>query len=102
MWIVLPRPAPRDMPYWLGRRWLAALDAVAWPALWIAAVRHAPADLGLVAPVVFAVAVLAGLGRIRTAVWRNERYRFTTWRWGRVPVGLMALGLLIKAFMAVW
>ena len=33
---------------------------------------------------------------------KDERYRFTTWRWGRVVVGLMAVGLLIKAMMAVW
>jgi hypothetical protein len=102
MWIVLARPVPKDMPYWLGRRWLAALDAISWPALWIAVARHAPADFGLIAPVICAVAVLAGLSRLWTAVWRNERYRFTTWRWGRVLVGLMALGLLMKAFIDVW
>jgi hypothetical protein len=102
MWIVLARPAQSDMPYWPGRRWVAVLDALAWPAIWIVMLRHAQAELGLVAPVICAAAILAGLGRVRTAVWHNERYRFTTWRWGRVVVGLMAVGLLIKATMVVW
>ena len=96
MWIVLTRAALTDMPYWPGRRLLAAIDAVAWPALWIALLRNAPGEAGLFLPVVGAAAALAGLVRIRTALWRNERYRLTSWRWGRFLIGLVGLGLLIK------
>ncbi len=41
MWMLFARAPPPDAPYWPGRRWWAALDALAWPAGWIAAVAHA-------------------------------------------------------------
>jgi hypothetical protein len=31
MWMLLVRSPPPDAPYWPGRRWLSAIDAVAWP-----------------------------------------------------------------------
>lgn len=30
MWVLFARADPPDAPYWPGRRWLAALDAVGW------------------------------------------------------------------------
>jgi hypothetical protein len=101
MWIVLSRGAPIDMPYWPGRRLLATIDAVAWPFLWIAVLRHLPTEHALIAPVVSATALLVAIGRVRNAVWRNERYCFTTWRWGRILFGLIALGLSIKVMVAL-
>ena len=48
MWILfMPVPRP-DAPYWPGRRWLAALDAVAWPATWALVVAQAPFTMGIV------------------------------------------------------
>jgi hypothetical protein len=40
--------------------------------------------------------VLAGARRCARAVWRNERYRFTTWRWGLPLATLLALGVTLK------
>ena len=96
MWILFT-PVPRpDAPYWPGRRWLAALDAVVWPAGWALVVAQAPMPMGIVGLVITASAALFAVNRLQQAVLRNERYRFTTWRWGKAVVGLMLLGLIIK------
>jgi hypothetical protein len=88
------------MPYWAGRRWLAALDALGWPLGWVLAFHHAPAPVGIVGPVVAAVALLCAAGRLHRALWLNRRYRFTTWRWGRVVGTLLLMGLMLKALLA--
>jgi hypothetical protein len=46
--------------------------------------------------VITASAGLVAVSRIQRALLRNERYRFTTWRWGKVVLGLVLLGLIIK------
>ena len=89
MWILFARAAKPDAAYWPGRRWLAVADAVAWPALWIAAVANARFNTGIVGVVVMAVATMSIVRRAQRALWRNERYWFTTWRWG-VPVATLA------------
>jgi hypothetical protein len=96
MWMIVAREPLPDQPYWKGRVWLAVLDAVAWPVLWVLLVVRAAMPTGLVGPVVIALAVLFGLNRIHRAVWLNHRYRFTTWRWGKVVTGLMLIGLMMK------
>ena len=96
MWLLYARAPTSDAPYWPGRRWLAAVDAVAWPMLWVIVFSHAPKPVGLVGPVVTAVALLCAIGRLHRAVWVNHRYRFTTWRWGRVAAALLFVGLLLK------
>jgi hypothetical protein len=111
MWIILNQQVQPDAAYWHGRRWLAALDAVAWPAMlaapfvapfiapFIAPLAGAPLahhHTGLVGQVVVALAVVAALTRLRRALWANHRYRFTTWRWGRALALLLALGVLLK------
>ena len=102
MWLVIARrPAP-DAPYWHGRRWLAAVDALAWPVLWVLVFTHAPKPVGLVGPFVAAVAFLCALGRVRRAVWVNHRYRFTTWRWGKVVAALLLMGGVLKFAMLSW
>ena len=96
MWILftsVPRP---DAPYWPGRRWRAALDAVAWPATWALVVAQAPITMGIVGVLIIACAALFAASRLQQALLRNERYRFTTWRWGKVLVGLVLLGLMMK------
>ena len=96
MWYVIARRPLPDAAYWPGRRWLAAIDAVAWPCLIGALAAHAPRPVGIVGPVVVALAVVVAIGRLSRAVLRNERYRFTTWRWGRVIAMLLMLGIVLK------
>ena len=35
MWLLVAREPRPDAPDWPGRRLLAAVDAVAWPLLWV-------------------------------------------------------------------
>jgi hypothetical protein len=96
MWLVLTRAPLPDAPYWPGRRPLALVDAVAWPAAWIAVATHLPQPAGIVGPMIIALAVLSALGRARRAALQNHRYHFTTWRWGRAAAVLLLMGLLLK------
>lgn len=99
MWLLFARAQQADAPYWPGRRWWAVLDAVAWPAGWIVAMTHAPSNGGIVGTLFIALAVLAAVHRVHRALWRNHRYRFTTWRWGRVVGGLLLVGWTLKVTM---
>jgi hypothetical protein len=101
MWLVLTRAPHPDAPYWPGRRLLAMIDAVLWPAAWIVAVNMAPMPLGVIGQVVAAIAVVAGLARVWRAVVRNERYRFATWRWGRGLVALAVIGVVLRSMTLV-
>lgn len=80
---------------------LAAIDAIAWPALWILAINHAPVTTGIVGPLVTAIAVLSALRRLHKAMTANHRYRFTTWRWGRVAAALLVIGVLLKVMLGI-
>jgi hypothetical protein len=80
---------------------LAAVDAVVWPILWVLLIKHAPEPVGLVGPFVSAGAILCGLGRLHRAVWLNHRYRFTTWRWGRIAAAFVLIGLVMKLMLGV-
>ena len=99
MWLLIAREPAPDVPYWAGRRVLAAVDAVAWPLIWVLLFSHAPKPVGLVGPFVAAVALLCGLGRLHRALWVNHRYRFTTWRWGRVVAALLLIGAIMKLML---
>jgi hypothetical protein len=101
MWVLIAREPQPDAPYWPGRRLLAAVDAVLWPAMLVLLIHHAPAPLGLVGPLATAVALLRGLGRLHRAMWANHRYRFTTWRWGRIAAALLVVGLAMKVMLVV-
>jgi hypothetical protein len=48
---------------------------------------------------IVALAVVSAFGRLRRAAWQNHRYHFTTWRWGRVAVSFLLLGLALKLAM---
>jgi hypothetical protein len=96
MWLVLTRAPLPDAPYWPGRRLLALVDAVAWPAAWIVLAAHLPKPAGILGPMIIALAVLSALGRLRRAAWQNHRYHFTAWRWGRVVGVLLLLGVVLK------
>ena len=99
MWLLVARAPPPDVPYWPGRRWLAAVDAAGWPLFWVVLVNHAPKPVGLVGPFVVAVALLCALVRLHRALWVNHRYRFTTWRWGRLAAALLFIGLVLKLML---
>lgn len=99
MWLLVAREPLPDAPYWPGRHMLAAIDATVWPILWVLLVSHAPGPVGLVGPLVSAVALLCALGRLHRAVWVNHRYRFTTWRWGRIAAAFIVVGLVMKAML---
>lgn len=96
MWLAFARAPLPDVPYWPGRRLLALVDSVAWPAVWIALAAQLPHAAGIVGPAVMALAALSAIGRVRRAVWQNHRYHFTTWRWGRVVAGLLVVVLALK------
>lgn len=99
VWLLFAREPPPDAPYWPGRRWLAAVDAAVWPLLWVMVFNHAPKPVGLVGPFVAAVALLCALGRLHRALLLNHRYRFTTWRWGRIAAPLLLMGVVLKLTM---
>ena len=92
MWLLIARAPRRDAVYWTGRRWLALLDAVAWPTLWAVAVMQVPVSTGLVVTVVVSLLVVVAARRSHRAILKNERYWFTTVRWGLVLAGLAAVG----------
>jgi hypothetical protein len=99
MWLALTRAPLPDAPYWPGRRLLALADAVAWPAGWIALATQLPQPEGIVGPMVIALALWSGIGRVHRAAWHNHRYHFTTWHWGRGVAGLLLVGLVLKVAM---
>ena len=96
MALIFVRESRPDAHVWRGRRLLALLDAVAWPILWIFAVRQAPLETGLIGEVIVVSAVLIAALRSVKALSRNERYSFTTWRWGRFAVVIISVGLMLK------
>jgi hypothetical protein len=101
MWIILSKPPRPDAPNWPGRRWLAAVDAVAWPALCVWLVMHSPLPAGAVGQLVGALSVVLAIKRLHRALWANHRYRFTTWRWGKVLASLVLIGGLLKLAVSV-
>jgi hypothetical protein len=92
MWLLVARPPIPDAPQWRGRRWLAAVDAVAWPLLLLLVARQALPLGGLVWPVLVMLAILAALSRLHSAVWFNHRYRFSTWRWAKAVGSVLLFG----------
>jgi hypothetical protein len=96
MWLLFARAPSPAAPYWPGRRLLAASDALAWTAVWIAVAAQLPQATGVVGPMVMAIATLSALGRVHRAVMVNHRYQFTTWRWGRLALILLLGGLILK------
>jgi len=96
MWFVIMRAPRPDASVWAGRRGLAAIDAVVWPLLWVTVIRHAATPTGLVSPVAFAMGSVAAVLRLHRAIWVNERYWFTTWRWGKVVAAMLLTGWVLK------
>ena len=84
------------MPYWCGRRFLAALDALAWPAVLLVAIRTALFNTGAFGLVASSLAVLVAARRLDRAIFRNQRYEFTPLRWGFVLAWMLAIGAGLK------
>lgn len=101
MWVVIARAPQRYAPYWPGRRWLAAVDAVAWPGIAWAMCSQLPSSGGLVLRLAMAILILCAMRRFFTAVLANESYHFTTWRWGRSVFSLLATGFVLKWISAI-
>ena len=93
-----PRP---EFAYWPGRRVLAALDAMVWPSAVAVIVAASPLNVGAFGAVVIVVAAYFGAQRLYRALWMNQRYRFTTWVWGKRLGALLLLGLLLKVALQV-
>lgn len=72
------------------------MDAIAWPALWIVLIATAPAATGVTGWVSAGLIALVAIRRLHQAISRNERYWFTTWRWGAPIVLMMLAGLATK------
>jgi hypothetical protein len=96
MGLIFIRHVRPDADVWPGRRLLAVLDAVAWPALWIYAIWNLPFHTGIAGELAIAIATFVALPRMLKAWTRNERYSFSTWRWGRVVVALILVGVALK------
>ena len=99
MWILFARALLPDKPYWTGRRVLAALDALVWPAFVVLLLAQVPGAPGVFKPVVGALALLAALYRLNVAWFSNHRYRFTTWWLMRVLAVLLLVGVVLKVAM---
>ena len=99
MFLIVAREPAADAPYWPGRRWIAAIDALVWPAMWAVLIANIPAPVGVVGAVGTAFAVLAALSRLHRAVWNKHRYRFTAWRWGRLLFAMSVFGCVMKLLL---
>ena len=86
MWFLFIRAPPPDAPYWPGRRWLAAIDAVAWPGVVWSALSQVGSSGGLVLALAMALLVVSAVRRLFTALLVNHRYQFTTCRLVRVLI----------------
>jgi hypothetical protein len=96
MWMIFARAPPPDAQVWPGRRVLALIDAVAWPAAWAAWLLGLSVPLGLAGHFALACCGIAALKRASRAIVQNHRYHFTTWRWGRWLVLGLLFGYALK------
>ena len=96
MWLLYARAPIPDAPYWPGRRFLAMLDAVVWPALIATLVSSSSMQSGVVGSLTLALCALFGMRRCVRALWRNERYQFTSWRFGPLLAALLAVSAALK------
>ena len=96
MWLIFARAPPPDAVVWPGRRALALVDALAWPVAWAVIVGGMPASGGLMRHFALALCAVSAITRAHRAVAHNHRYHFTTWRWGRRLVIVLAFGYALK------
>ncbi|MGE4049673.1 MAG: hypothetical protein AB7F38_01305 [Piscinibacter sp.] len=104
MWVIFARAPPPDVQVWPGRRVLAFIDAVAWPAAWAAWLLGLSMQFGLAGQFALAWCGVAAARRAFRAVLLNHRYHFTTWRWGRWLVVMLLFGYSLKlaVYLTSW
>lgn len=100
MWIIFARAPAPDAAYWPGRRALAALDALAWPVIALVLLSQVRGQAGLLAPFACVICGINALARLRTALWKNHRYKFATWRAARVALVLFIIAVALKVGLA--
>lgn len=100
MWIVIPRRPRAVARVWAGRRLLASVDAITWPAGWAVLVSHSPVDVGLLGRASVALVILLAVRGLTIAIWHNERYGFVSWRLFRLMAALLLVGASLQA--AFW
>ena len=98
MFLLISREPHPDFAYWPGRRVLAALDALAWPATAAVVVVASPLNVGAFGAAMFVVAAYLGVRRFCRALLMNQ---VTTWVWGKRLVALLSIGLLLKLALHV-
>lgn len=101
MWVIFARASPPDAQVWLGRRMLALVDAIAWPAAFAAWLLGLSVPLGLVGQFALAWCGVAAVRRAARALGENHRYHFTTWRWGRWLFLAVLFGYALKLAVAL-
>ncbi len=101
MWILFLRPPVPDKACWAGRRLLAVLDALCWPALALMVLVQFSGAGGIARPMAAAMALLFALCRVDTAWRRNHRYRFVTWWLARTVSALVLVGAALKFMMVI-
>jgi len=99
MWMLLVRPPQPDAPYWPGRRWLAAIDAIAWPGVAWYALNEIASTGGLVLAVAMALVSVSAARRLITALLANHRYHFTARRFARILIWMLVMGTLLKLWL---
>ena len=81
----------------LGGRHVARLcKPKHWPMVGVALLWQLPAHGKITGRVLVAVLVLVAIGRVRRAWFENEYYRFTTWRWGKPVIMMMAVAWAVR------
>ncbi len=93
MWMFITRGPQPDARCWPGRRLLALVDAVIWPAVAAAGILQSPVQTGTFGQVMLAACGLAAVRRAWRAGLVNHRYRFTT----ASALGPLAVLLVVAA-----
>src|SRR5262245_24789278 len=100
MFIAFAHTVLPDAVVWPGRRVLAVVDAVLWPVIGAHLLVVNRLDAGAFGGVLVTILGVLAIARTHRAFLRNERYRFTTWTWGRWLAWLLASGWLLKLAMS--
>jgi hypothetical protein len=96
MWMIFARAPRPDAGHWPGRRVLAMIDAVAWPAALAVGLMQLPVRTGAIGQVLLAACLLAAVRRSWRAVFANGHYRFTSAGIAALLALLLAFGALLK------
>lgn len=99
MWLLVARQPRPDADYWPGRRWLAALDAVAWPAIGVLLIAPHMKRAGVFGAMAAVLLVVWAVRRLQQAVLRNHRYRFTAGWFLKAVIWVLLIGYLLKLVM---